>query len=370
MLIALNTGKKRNAMTESYKDIMNEFSFKKSIIAVVPCFYNENDFSDEFMSVIQERFSNSNKIVSIFKAFMLGLKLRNTVKKNNIRKVFIYFDNDWFNIVFNICLTGLKLEYYIWIHDPILHSGEGIITRIVRLHNLHFMYHKAKKIFISYESIKEYLTNKLNYDPLKIVPIKLPEMKELEFDELRKKEIEINDYKYDLIFFGRIEVYKGIDLFIESIDYLKKEYNRSLNVIIAGTGDYEKEVQRKLGDRIDFTFINRYVDNRELAEFIINSRLVVMPYKDATGTQAIQVANYYNKPVIASRVGCFPEYIENGINGLLIDDYSTRGLAVKIIEGLDNLNLYINMKNKTPKYFKDNFRINTMVMKLEKELVN
>lgn len=368
MLLVINTGKKRNAMTDSFKNIINEFSGKDQIIAIVPVCYDESEFSDGFNTLIRENFSDKSKASSLSGAVKLAFRIRGLIKKNKIRNVFLYFDNDWFNIFINLFLTGRKIRYYVWMHDPVLHSGEGMITKTVRFFNSLFLYKKAEKIFISYQAPKDFAAMNFKINPERIIPIKLPEMKELEFDDLRISEKELKDYKYDIIFYGRIEEYKGIELFIESINYIESRYQISLKVVIAGTGNTENNVRQMLVGKSNFLFLNRYIENRELADLIINSKAVIMPYKDATGTLAIQAANYYNKPVIATKVGCFPEYITDGINGIIVEEYSAEGIAEAIWRLHNDNVLYNRMKKEMGDYFTINFDIRNMVKRLQTEL--
>jgi glycosyltransferase involved in cell wall biosynthesis len=164
-----------------------------------------------------------------------------------------------------------------------------------------------------------------------------------------------------------VEEYKGIDLLIDSIIDLKNS-GKKLRIMIAGTGSIEKDIQEKVKDLDYITFINRYVPDKELAELIAVSKIVVMPYKDATGTQAIQTANFYKKPVVASNKGCFPEYITDGVNGFIFNDYSIAGISKTILKLVDNEKLYKKMQTEIPSFFKKNFSLETMTAKLEKEL--
>ena len=82
-------------------------------------------------------------------------------------------------------------------------------------------------------------------------------------------------------------------------------------------------------------FVNEYVSNRQLAEYIMTSRYVILPYRNATGTQTIQLANYYGKMVLATKVGCFTEYIKEGINGYFIDDNTKESLIVAMRKRLE-----------------------------------
>lgn len=370
MLLSIKTSKYVNAITDSYKNIINEFSGKSDTIAIVPGVYDESEFLKDFRVLIRENFSKHNKVTALLLAVKLAVKIRQLVKIHQVDKIFIYHENDWFNIFLYTSMIGLKVKYYIWMHDPVLHSGEGSITKAVKFVNSKFVYKSSKleKIFISYRDIKDFVSTYYRIEKTRIVPIKLPEIREMEFEDIRNIESSLSHYRYDVIFFGRIEEYKGVELFIDSIDYLKKKYGLRLKGLIAGTGRIESLISQKINGSENISFINKYLSNRELAELIAESRVVVLPYKDATGSITVQVANYYNKPVVASRVGCFPEYVENGTNGLLINEYSEAGLAEKIYELFSNEALYRNIKKQIGSYFKENFDIKEVVKKLENEI--
>jgi glycosyltransferase involved in cell wall biosynthesis len=365
MLLAVNTGKRKNAITDSYKDIINRLSQKNNIAVIVPCVCAETEFRRDFSIIIREDFSCRNKAAAVFAASYFALKIRRMVGMHKIEKLFLYFDNDWFNIFLTVFLIKKNISYYVWIHDPKLHSGEGLITKTVRRFNVRFLYKKAEKIFISWEGIKKFVSETYGIDEQKIISIKLPELQEMEFRDI--KPAPFGKCKYDLIFFGRIEEYKGIDLLIDSVINLKNS-GKKLQTMIAGTGSIEQNIQEKVKDLDYITFINRYVPDKELAELIAVSKIVVMPYKDATGTQAIQTANFYKKPVIAANKGCFPEYIKNGINGFIFNDYSTAGISETILKLIDNEKLYKKMQIEMSSFFKKNFTLETMTAKLEQEL--
>jgi len=270
MLLAIKTSKYVNAITDSYKNIINEFSDKSDIIAIVPGIYDKSEFSKDFKILIRENFSKHNKVIALLLAVKLAVKIRQLVKMHEVDKIFIYHENDWFNIFLYASIIGLKVKYYIWMHDPVLHSGEGYITKTVKFVNSKFVYNSSKleKIFISYGEIKDFVSSCYKIDKSRIVPIKLPEMREIEFEDIRALESGLKQYSYDVIFFGRIEEYKGVELFIDSIDYLGKKYGLKVKGLIAGTGRIESIIAKKTDGSENLTFINRYLSNRELAELI------------------------------------------------------------------------------------------------------
>lgn len=365
MLLTIITGKRKRATTDSYKNIINEFEHKDETCVIIPSIYKPDDFSDEFKLVLRETFSYHHKVLALFLGLLFAVKIRRIVKSNSVKRIFLYFDNDWINIYLMLLLVGTKVDYYTWVHDPELHSGEGYINTTVRAFNKKFLYKRAKKIFVSWEGAKDIISALYKVKPQSVIPIKLPEMAETEFHDI--KPLPFDECVYDIIFFGRIEKYKGIDLLVDTI-FEMEQAQKTLKVLIAGTGKAEQQVAEKTAGHNGITFMNEYIPDRKLAELIAVSKIVVLPYTDATGTQTIQLANFYNRPVIASKKGCFPEYITNGINGLIFDNYTPDSFSEQISKLLENPSLYNEMQQKIPSYFKKNFNLQSMAHRLESEL--
>ena len=103
-----------------------------------------------------------------------------------------------------------------------------------------------------------------------------------------------------------------------------------------------------------------------MAIYIKKSKVVVLPYKTATGSQTVQISNYYGKPVLATRVGCFNEYVKNDINGIFIEEYSYQALK-------NSINIVMNKDEKQfskliLENFQKEFSISKTVDKLKKIL--
>ena len=58
----------------------------------------------------------------------------------------------------------------------------------------------------------------------------------------------------------------------------------------------------------------------------------MLPYRDATQSGIVQVANNFLKPVIATNVGALPEVIENDKTGILIEKENPTELAEAILK--------------------------------------
>jgi Glycosyltransferase len=341
-------------MCDSYKNIINSLKSKKEIIAFVPFHYANSEFGTEFAQLLKFN-SSQNRFGKIFSFISAVRELAGIVSNQNVNKIFMYFDNCWINLFLILALRDRNIQYYLWVHDPDLHLGERRIAILLRKIMSRIVFPNIHQFIVSYREGKEILVDKHRIPAGKISVIHLPEMLELEFEDLKIKELSIPNYDYDFIFFGRLEEYKGINILLDAVKQINSK-STIVKLLIVGRGNIETDIQKEASLISGVTFLNEYVENRQLAEYIIRSRIVILPYVTATGSQTVQVANYYNKPVIATRVGCFTEYITNYKNGLFIEDISSNGI-IEAIEKIKNVQVYVDIKKRIPTYFNENFNI-------------
>lgn len=331
MLLSLCYVKGRNVMGDSYKNIMNSLENKNKIICTVPSNYDEEEFSKEFFKkrkeeldlIKNDNFWNKNKILEILKEVE---KIVFLIERYKIKKILIYPDNRLVYPFLSIRLRFKKIQIICWVHDPILHLGEKMLGRINRILNKCSLFPLVDKFIVTYNYAEKELYDKYNIPKSKIATVYLPRMLEMEFKDIQMEKIEI---KYDFIFFGRLEEYKGLDLLLKSF---KEEKLRGINLLIVGTGKNAAKVKKEIRNASNIEFLNTYLSNRELAEKIMQSKIVILPYKTATGSQTVQIANYYRKMVLATKTGCFTEYIEEGRNGFFIDEYSMEAIQEAVLD--------------------------------------
>lgn len=361
MILVSCFSNERNAMCDMYKNIINAMPNKKDIVVIIPSAYEKDEFSSEFAYKIKENITSikrKNKRLIYMARYMYLLKKK--LKSYDIKHV--YFQNDVF--LYNIIiffLYGKKVSYTLWLHDPILHDGVCKRERIYRNLSIKTYFKTMKKFIISYHAAFNLIDEKnpLNAYKSDMCVLQLPQMPELEFPEIKNTK---DTYLYDFIFFGRIEIYKGLELFL---DAFKNIFSKKL--LIVGTGNDEAKITEMTSGDERITFINQYVTNQELARFIKSAKCVVLPYKSATGSQTVSIANYYNRIVLATKVGCFPEYIEEGKNGFFIEDYTVDAMK----SALEKVDYYINIC--TPDRIKsvyDKFDINRIAAQLYHEIIS
>lgn len=215
---------------------------------------------------------------------------------------------------FFVCSMIRKRKISTFIHDHKLHSGVKGFINLMLNSLVKYSYSRSSTLFVCYNKMKEEMTDVVpkgvnivvNYFPILHV--------------LCNKEISAS-YNIDVLFYGRIETYKGLDILIEAAKGCS-----NVNFHIAGRGDLEKIYGiKEIPSNV--THHNRYVPDEELADMIRSAKIVVLPYRDATGSQTAQCAHYYCKPVIATNTGCFPEYVLDGKSGLIVSPENSEQLS-------------------------------------------
>ncbi|RJQ27646.1 glycosyltransferase [Candidatus Parcubacteria bacterium] len=250
------------------------------------------------------------QLLSIYYLFLLR------IKKRKVKKIVIDF------------------------HDPFEHQGssESILLNYTKSSFIKI----ASNIIIHNHSqlnpfMKKYnIMNNVDVVPLGIIPLN---------KIYRVQNVKTNTN--NILFFGRIEPYKGIEYFVEAVKKIKKN-NLNFKAIIAGNGKFYFDISNLYNDPY-FKIINRYITNEEMVRLIQESKFVVCPYIESTQSGVVMTVFAFFKPVIASNIGGFTEIIQDGITGRLVSVRDVDALVSAISEYLTDENkiqvISSNIKN-------------------------
>lgn len=282
----------------------------------------------------------NNKSLSV-NTIQTGVKLWKYI--NETKAETIHFDTISNRAYMIIPLLFFK-NIYVTIHDSVPHKGEESFKRdiIINIHKLvtkgYFFYSEfSRKQFIEHNRFFKNKTQKLKLQPYSFIA--------------QFKVNKINHQKY-ILFFGRISLYKGIDILLKAIPKVIEKYPDE-KFVIAGKSDTFQidDIKNKYINNI--VIIEKHINIEELSILIQDSKFVVCPYKEATQSGVLMTAKAMGKLVIASNVGAFPEYINNNNDGVLIQN-DEKSLAREIINWLDN-NKYKSLeKNVNSMYSEKN----------------
>jgi len=168
----------------------------------------------------------------------------------------------------------------------------------------------------------------------------------------------------NLLFFGRIARYKGIEHLIKAAGKAKSSV-QDLTVTIAGEGDLSKYGKMIRGESW-IEILNRYIPDDEVAGLFGRAAILIMPYTDGSQTGLISVAGAFAKPVIATDVGSFNEMVDSGLTGLIVPPGDVAALSRAMITLLENPQLRHDMgENAKRKYNCSQFSWETIAARTE-----
>jgi glycosyltransferase involved in cell wall biosynthesis len=244
------------------------------------------------------------------------------VKKNNpdIIHCSSFLNKDFFLFLY---LYSKKNRLILNVHDPIPHSSDINNKKLNLIRKANFFNIKNVVLFSNIYR-EEFLKRTQKYNFEKILISKLGV-----YDYLKDfKIVENTKDKFKILFFGRIEEYKGVNVLLDAFSEIEANYT-DIELIIAGKGEFKFDIEiYKKNPKI--IFLNKFIENVELATLINDASVIVCPYLDATQSGVLMCAFALNKPVIATNVGAFSEVIEDGKTGFIIEANNSGMLAEKI----------------------------------------
>ncbi len=139
------------------------------------------------------------------------------------------------------------------------------------------------------------------------------------------------------LFFGFIREYKGLDLLLEAFAHPGFE-EKKIKLLVAGEfythpEPYLRIIQNHpFKDRI--LLHDRFIADSEVHLYFSAADLVVQPYKSATQSGVSQIAIYFEKPMVITRVGGLAEQIPDGKAGKVVEP-STEAIALAMLHFID-----------------------------------
>lgn len=135
-----------------------------------------------------------------------------------------------------------------------------------------------------------------------------------------------------VLFFGRIKAYKGLDVLVEAMPKVVAQVPDVRFVVVGGEGDMTPYRQQPAAANAPVTWVNRFVDDDEVAGFFQQAAVVVLPYTDGSASSVITLAYAFARPVVASRVASLPDAVVDGVTGLLVPPRDPAALAVALVD--------------------------------------
>lgn len=307
----------------SYEPITSAFVFKFSLIILkkllgFKVITNSIPFQLEKFSALKEKYgrveiSNYRGIRKLIPKYILNLLLRIKLLKNLYKRKISYVKTDA-----HLCYIEDAYEIY---------QSYGV---------------PKDKIFITYNSPDTDLYFKIKEEIVKEPPILSP-----------------NNYR--LIHIGRLVKWKRVDLLLQAIQKLKKDFHQ-IEVYIIGYGPEENSL-KALAQELDINertyFTGGIYDIKLLGKYLMSSSIYVLA---GMGGISINDAMCFNLPVICSNCdGTEKKLVREDFNGKYFLEGDLNDLCLKIGYLLSNPEVCKKMGENSVKIIKDEINIHTVI---------
>lgn len=281
------------------------------------------------------------------------------------RILFRIYPSRLVKVLNEICSAANPDLIYNLTGDPIL---ANVINRIKRKYVILQTIHDAIGHDSRYKSVTEYLKSKLlveipsmkmtekcsylitnSREQLNFLKSKYPEKKLFyaNFPTLITPAIEngtsivpeLKDIDNYILFFGNIQLYKGVHLLYDI--YKQSPELQKYPLVIAGKGNIYFQTDNELRN---VYFINRFINDGELKDLFSKAAVTVYPYISATQSGVLSVSSFFGKKMLLSDVPYFRS-VADGINGIKICNVNnkeifTRSLTALIVEKSETYEFY------------------------------
>ncbi len=223
-------------------------------------------------------------------------------------------------------LPWLRQRYPIvaTMHDVRPHPGQDDSWR--KRKEIDTVARLSHRIFVHGEKLRQQLLTTyplLPPDNITVIPLG-------DFSFLAEYQTNVREEKHTALFFGRIRAYRGLQYLVEAARAVGRRVPDA-RFVIAGDGDLRPYLQM-LSQETHFEIHNHYIPDHEVAGFFRRASVVVLPYTEASQSGVIPIAYAFKKPVVATRVGCLPDVIEDGRTGLLVPPRDAPALAEAMLK--------------------------------------
>jgi glycosyltransferase involved in cell wall biosynthesis len=212
------------------------------------------------------------------------------------------------------------------IHDIDMHPGD-VDARAMLRWSSEWMVKQSAHVVVHGDGLRRMALDRYSKSPDCVHVLSHPAI--VHYADLARREKMqrcADDGTFRVLMFGRIYAYKGLEHLIRA-EALLKDAVPNLRVTIAGRGDNAWGLRPLMGvpDRYDIR--NSYIADPEVAQLLLDTDLVVLPYTEASQSGVLNLAAAFGKPVIVTDVGELRASVEPNGLGMVVPPGDPERLA-------------------------------------------
>lgn len=247
----------------------------------------------------------------------LRRQLSDRIDRDHIEAVVTIMPHVWTPFMIG-AIRGAGARYVTIIHDAKAHPGDptAIVNRLLLSEA-----RNADRVVTLSESVRDGLVRAGVARPERITPLFLPDLAVDASDAPRRR---VQGSPFRLLFLGRILRYKGLGLFVEAAELLRRR-GIPVEIGIFGEGSLSPFEERlaALGAEV----VNRWLSEDEIADALARYDAMALSYIEASQSGVAAAALGSGLPVVATPVGGLKEQVRDGRTGLLARDVTAVAFA-------------------------------------------
>lgn len=295
--------------------------------------YNEEKLipKNEMMSILTYR----SVIGFVFSLILLPYwvaKISDLCKTMGVEKI-VFPMNTPYSVVVQVLLHIIGYKVYPILHDAIRHPGDPykVVTFFLTFLELRM----CRKVIFLNKVVKNSALQIYRIKKEKAISLFLP-LPSFELNNDRGIK------EYDVLFFGRITTYKGVDILLQA-NRIMLENGYSIKVGIFGKSNKDLLITEK-----NVHFENRYLKQNEIYEIIGLSRMLVLPYIEASQSGVAAFAVHAELPIVATPLDSLIEQLE-GTGTMFASEVSPEAIAEVVSSVLSDGVLFDDLVKKHKK---------------------
>jgi len=263
---------------------------------------------------------------------------------------------------------------------PYVLQAHGSLPRIASKQGLKWIYdvffgftlikNASKIIALTTSEAQQYREMGVPKAKIEIIPngIDLSKYAELPAKGTFRRKFNLNDTEKLVLYIGRINEIKGIDVLVRAFANLVKKLDRVKLVVVGADDGYLRELKAlikalKVEDKV---IITGPLYNEDKLAAYLDSDLLVLPSRYETFPNVVLEAFACSKPVVASNVESIPDIVLDGQTGLIFQTCNPEELAEKILYVFAHPKEAKEMGYRARKLVEENFSSVKVVCSMEK----
>jgi len=280
--------------------------------------------------LLSQLYSNISQWEILFRFSFYRKRIEKKIKEELSSYEIIHIcDNPIYSLNVIKILNKYKINTIYTLHDPESHYEKSIKDNLKKRLKIKLQNYSLNKIS-NFKFVKIHIHSvwrSINFKNVIVYPHPLYHIA----SATNKLDSPDEDGFFTIGFFGRIEYYKGIDLFLEILKTL--DVNVSINkvkVLIVGKGKIDPSFKVK---NLTIEIHNYYVKDNHFDKMLSICDLVLLPYRQASQSGVLMKTMTFNIPVIVSSIKELADYVEDEKTGYVlnindINDWSSTILSL------------------------------------------